>query len=299
MEDERVRVLYGKLKEHVTRDVAVSDEEVKAEFDKKVEQDKASYETNPTGYGSAVNAGRPVYSAPAGYRFVKQILVKFSQEDQDAIKALEQELAPLTTALDEAQAAADQYRVTHQEEEAGEKKDEAEKDAQPAQDDPELLALESALSEARANHDAKSAELEARKAAAYAAILPRANEAYAKAVAEGADFDALIKEYNDDAGQPARGYAVCKDFTGFDEAFLKPAMALEKIGGVAGQPRHLRLLHRAVCRRYSEGPVALDSVKDSLHEALLTAKKDQTFTEAGDAWVAEADVKTYVERMKD
>ena len=300
MEDERVRVLYDKLKEHVTRDVAVSDEEVKAEFDKKVEQDKASYETNPTGYGSAVNAGRPVYSAPAGYRFVKQILVKFSQEDQDAIKALEQELAPLTTALDEAQAAADQYRVTHQEEEAGEKKDEAEKDVQPAQDDPELLALESALSEARANHDAKSAELEARKAAAYAAILPRANEAYAKAVAEGADFDALIKEYNDDAGQPARGYAVCKDFTGFDEAFLKPAMALEKIGGVAEpSPGIYGYYIVQYAADIPEGPVALDSVKDSLHEALLTAKKDQTFIEAGDAWVAEADVKTYVERMKD
>ncbi len=289
VDNEKSTLLYDKLKEYATKDVKVTDEEVQAEFDKKVEEAKASYETNASAYGSAVNSGQAVYFAPTGYRFVKQILVKLQQEDQDAIAALKEELTPLKDKLDEAQAA-----LTQQKEAAEENQEQAETDAS------ETLELENALKEAQANYDAKNAELTAKEAAAYAATLPKANDIYAKAVAEGADFDALIKEYNEDAGQPERGYAVFKDFSGFDEAFLTPAMALEKIGDVAEPSRGIYGYYIVqYAADIPEGPVALESVRQGLHDDLLSAKQDTTFNEAGDLWVSEAEVKTYPERMKD
>ena len=289
LEGAKNNLLYDKLKEYATKDVAISDEEIQADFDQKVEQAKSSYETNASAYGSTLNGGQPVYYAPAGYRFVKQILVKLSQEDQDAIQALKDELAPLQDKLDEVQAALTQYNVAN-----------ADKEIEPGATDTVLVELESAVKEAQANYDAKNAELTAREAAAYAAILPKANDVYSKAVAEGADFDALIKEYNEDAGQPAQGYAVFKDFSGFDEAFLTPAMALEKIGDVAEPSQGIYGYYIVqYAADIPEGPVALDSVRQSLHDSLLTAKQDSTFTQAGDDWVAAADVKTYPERMKD
>lgn len=287
-EDEKAVALFEKLKEHVTKDLSVSDEEIQADFDQKVADAKISYENDPSAYGRAVNAGQKVYTAPAGYRFVKQILVKFTEEDQKALDALKEELKPLAAARDAAQTALDEYQEAHKDEE-GAKADEA-----------ELLAFENALKEAQASHDAKQAELSAKEAAAYAAILPRANEAYAKAVAEGADFDALIKEYNEDKEQPAQGYAVFKEFTDFDEAFLKPAMALEKTGDVAEpSPGIFGYYIVQYAADIPEGPVALETVRDSIHDALLADKKDAAFIQAGDEWVAAADVKTFVDRMKD
>ncbi|MGI6695678.1 MAG: hypothetical protein ACOX6O_05500 [Christensenellales bacterium] len=287
LEDEKSRLLYDKLKAHAVKDVSVSDDEVQADFDQKVEQAKASYETNASAYGNAVNAGQTVYYTPAGYRFVKQILVKLQQEDQNAINALKQELAPLKDNLDEAQTLLTQHKEAN-----GEKED---AEAEAAQ-----LELENALKEAQTSYDAKNAELSAKEAEAYAAILPKANDIYALASAQDADFDALIKEYNEDAGQPAQGYAVFQDFTGFDEAFLKPAMALTKIGDVAEPSQGIYGYYIVqYAADIPEGPVALDSVRDSLHNSLLTAKQDSTYTQAGDDWVAAADVKTYPERMKD
>ncbi|MDD4081318.1 MAG: hypothetical protein PHP02_07925 [Eubacteriales bacterium] len=289
VETEQNNKLYEKLRKYTTEDVAISDEEIQADFDQKVESAKASYESDLSAYGNAVNSGQTVYYAPAGYRFIKQILVKLNQEDQDAISALKAELTPLQEALDVAQAAVDAFGA----EDAQENMD---AEARAA----DLLDLENALKEAQANHDAKNAEVTAREAAAYAAILPRANEAYAKAVAEDADFDVLIDEYNDDEAQPELGYAVSADFTGFDEAFMEPAMALENVGDVAEPSQGVYGYYIVqYAADIPEGPVALGSVRQGIHDSLLTTKENAAFTETGDQWVAEADVKIYTDRMKD
>ncbi|NLG57326.1 MAG: hypothetical protein GX540_02820 [Clostridiales bacterium] len=289
IESEEGNKLYEKLREYATQDVTVSQEEIQAYFDQQVESDKASYESDPSAYGSAVNGGQKVYYAPAGYRFVRQILVKFSQEDEEAITALNEELDALQITLDEARAAVDALGG-----------DEGEEGGEADSNAGDLLDLQNALKEAQANYDAKEAQLEARKAAAYAAILPRANEAYAKAVAEDADFGALIEEYNDDTGQPGQGYAVSADFIGFDEAFMQPAMALENVGDVAEPSQGIYGYYIVqYAADIPEGPVALDTVSQEIHDILLSEKQENTFTEASDQWVAEADVKTYTDRMKD
>ena len=88
--------------------------------------------------------------------------------------------------------------------------------------------------------------------------------------------------------------------TGFDEAFMKPAMALENIGDVAEPSQGIYGYYIVqYAADIPEGSVALDTVRESIHEKLLTAKQDAAFVETGDQWVAEADIKTFTDRMKD
>ena len=64
---------------------------------------KEEYANNPAAFGTALTGGRPVYYTPAGYRAVRQILVKLAEEDTQAITEKEGELSPLKSALDTAQ----------------------------------------------------------------------------------------------------------------------------------------------------------------------------------------------------
>ena len=50
-----------KLHEHINKDVTVSDDEVKAEFDKKAAEQKDSYDKDKTAYLAAVNSGTDAY----------------------------------------------------------------------------------------------------------------------------------------------------------------------------------------------------------------------------------------------
>ncbi len=111
---------------------------------------------------------------------------QLQQEDQDAI-ALKEELTLLKDKLDEAQAA-----LTQQ-------KEAAEENQEQPKRCPEILGAE--RPEGSPGQRRQTRKHAGEESAAYAATLPKANDIYAKAVAEGADFDALIKEYNEDAGQ--------------------------------------------------------------------------------------------------
>lgn len=68
-----------------------------------------TYDATPTSYVSALNNGSTVYYAPAGVRLVKQILLQFSEEDQEIIDTLQDlisdkttEVSTLTTSLNNA-----------------------------------------------------------------------------------------------------------------------------------------------------------------------------------------------------
>ena len=56
------------LRADTVKDVTVSEDEIKAEFDKHVEEAKTNYETSLSAYGSSFNNGSVVYYRPAGYR---------------------------------------------------------------------------------------------------------------------------------------------------------------------------------------------------------------------------------------
>lgn len=326
LQNAKEQDLHEKLHAYTARDVSVSEEEIKADYDSKVEEAKKAAEANPSAYGQAKNGGQPTYYVPANYRFVKQILVKLNQDDQSAITALKGEVEPLKTALDQAQAAIARYEgllaqagisesdkafvdeqakaLTAQEAEryaslvasAGQSPE----DIQAIQELRAKMPLYLALVDAQAAYDQKNAELTSKQEAAYAAILPKANEIYEKATAEGADFDALAKEFNEDTGMPETGYAVTENFQGFDEAFVKPAMALTQVGEVAKPSRGIYGFYiTQYASDIKEGPVALSEVEETIKSTLLSAKQDTAYNAQVEEWKQAADIQLFPERMAD
>ena len=192
---------------------------------------------------------------------MKHILVKFAEADATAIT--EKETA-LTTAQQALTAAAEGTDTT----------------------------------ELQAAVDAAAADLEAAKETARQNIKAKVDEVYALATAENADFDALVKEYNEDTGMPEIGYAICEGFAYFVESFTNAGMALENVGDVSEPVESTYGYH---IMQYSadiaEGAVALDDVRAELETEVLTEKQDAVYTEALNQWVSEADVKTYTDRL--
>jgi len=266
---------FDKLEAYAVKDVQVTEEELAATLAEYIAADEAEYAANANAYASAVNAGNTAYYAPAGLRYVKQILVMFSEEDAALITEKTTAQTAAQNALTAAQTALDE-----------------------AAEDADKDALTTALTDAQVALAQAAAELEEAKNTAVANIQEKTDEIYAKAIAEGADFDALVAEYNEDTGAPAAGYVVGSEVTTFVAPFTAGAMALESIGAVS-QPVLTDYGYHIL--QYSadvaEGPVALDAVRDIVHEDALAAKNAEVFAAAMEAWVAEADVKTYPQRM--
>ena len=251
-----------KLKADIVKDVAVTEEEIKADFDAKVETAKAAMEEDPNQYGYNVSNGAAVYYAPAGYRMVKHILIEVSEEDS---KAADEAKTALTAAQDALANAAE---------------------------DADKAALQAAVDEAQAAYDAA-------QAAGMANAKAKAEEVYAKAAAEGADFDALIAEYNDGTGMPANGYAIREGYTYFVEPFVTAAMALQNVGDVS-EPVESTYGYHVIkyVSDVAEGPVDMETVRESISSALLTTKKNELSANTIKQWVDEAKVTTYLDRLK-
>lgn len=265
IEDETNGRLQEKLRADTVKDVTVTEDELNQRLTEQADSAKANYDISLSSFGYAFNNGADIYYTPAGYRVVKQILVKFTEEDAAAITEAEDALAAAEAALDAA---------------AGETGDEA-----------DTATLQAAV-------DTAQAALDEAKAKAQANIQDKVNEIMEKAHAEGADFDALVKEYNEDTGMPEKGYAVCEGYTYFVESFTDAAMALEKAGDVSEPVLSDYGFHII---RYDadlqEGVAALDTVRDTLNAEILSEKQEEYYNEALAAWIDAADVKTYPEKM--
>ncbi len=262
LKSARETISTEKLREDITKDVTVAEEEIKAEYDSKVESAKSTYETNASSYCSAFNNGTKVYYTPAGVRLVKQILIQYSAEQQTAI-------AEAKSRADAAQAILDKEDATEEEK-----------------------------TQAQADLDAANAEVASLTDAAYASIDAEADDVIAQLDA-GADWDTLMAEKTQDPGMKegrataVTGYAVCKDMAGFDSAFVEAAMALEKVGDYSAKTRGSSNGYYII--KYvgdaAEGAIAYESVKDELQESLLTTKKNTTYNEAVKSWVEAANFK--------
>ena len=264
-----------KLEAYIIKDVTVTDEEIQADYDAKVESAKTSYEADPNAYGTAVNGGSTVYYAPAGYRMVKHILVKVSDEDSAAAIEKQTALTTAQTALTDAQAALD-----------------------AAAEDADKTALQAAVDEAQKAVDEAQKAYDEAQAAGMANAKAKADALYTQLTAEGADFEALLADNNGDTAQPANGYAIREGFTGFVESFTNAAMALKNVGDVT-EPVESTYGYHIIkyVSDVAEGPVALETVKDGISSALLSTKQNETTTATLAQYVSEAKVKTYPERM--
>jgi len=289
LKDARETVLSDKLRAEIIKDVTVTDEEIQADYDSKVEADKTTYETSAGTWATAANRGTTLYYTPAGVRFVKQILVKFKEEDQTKINAANEKVTAAQSDIDAAQAKIDAAQETLDNENATEE-DKAAAQTAKTEAEGEKTGAEEAL--AAAQKEADDA-LEA----AFANIDADADGILAE-LENGADWDTLMADRTQDPGMQSgitaeRGYAVTADMTGFDPAFVTAAMALEKVGDVSGKTRGDTYGYYII--KYvgdsAEGPIALDEVKESIRSSLQSSKETTTYNDTIQAWVDAADFK--------
>ena len=283
-----------KLKDYAVKDITVTDEEIQADYDSKVEANKTTYSENAGSWATAANNKSTLYYTPAGVRRVKQILIKFKDEDQTAIDDANKQLKDANSALSSAQAKVDSAQSTVDTEGIS--------DEDKAKAEETLAAAKQELDEAdKAVQAATQAVTEATDKA-FANIDEKADSVLALLAEENADWQKIMDENNEDSGMKdnEKGYAVAAGMTNFDAAFVDAAMALEKIGDIS--PKTKGVYGYYIIRYDSdeaEGPVALDAVKETISSALLSTKQDDAYEAAKTQWVEEAGIKVDLNALKD
>ena len=293
------QIMDDKLREYAVKDVTVTDEEVTADYDSKVAADEEKYKENLSSWASADRVGTTLYYAPAGIRRVKQILIKFKEDDQKAIDDANSKVSDANSRI----TAADN-KISAAQETIG---------SEDASEEAKTAAQEN-LDAANAERETANADLEAAQAELKAATdtaftnLDEDTDAVLAALAENPDsWDQLLEEKNEDPGMKAgavnaeKGYAVCEGMTGFDPAFVEAAMALKSIGDISGKVRGETYGYYIIkyVSDVQEGKVDFDSVKDALRESLLSDKQDQTYADTVEQWVTEAGIKEDLNALKD
>ena len=296
LKDAKETIANDKLRAETIKDVTVTEEEIQAEYDSRVASAKETYENSAGTWASAANNGSTLYYTPAGVRYVKQILVKFLAEDQTKIDEANQKVTDANGKVTAADSkVSDAQAVLDDENASEEAKTTAKTDLEAAQSE-----LEAAKTELEAAQTAAKETLDA----AFANIDAAADEIQTE-LANGADWDTLMADKTEDPGMQSgitaeRGYAVSADMTSFDSAFVQAAMALEKVGDVSAKTRGETYGYYII--KYvgdaAEGPIALDEVKDTLQESLLSTKQDSTYEDALKSWVEAADIKVDMNALK-
>lgn len=302
-------LLVTKAEDYAVKDVEVTEDEIVAEFNSRVESAKESYASNLSAYGQAVLNGSTVYYRPAGYRNVKQILIQFNEEDSALVSNIQTALDNVITDQNNAANVMANLGVSNMDELANQ----VTVTLKPATETPTAtVEIESSVSAFDADLDetvastavtiaeakAKRAFLEQQladaKAIALANITPEADEVLA-ALAEGQDWDALAEAHNDDPGMKAgaanaeTGYPVCEGFSQFDSAFVEGAMALANVGDhsdkIEGSYGYYIIQYTS---DVAEGAVDMETVRDTISSSLLTTKQDTVRDEVVAQWVKDA-----------
>ncbi|MBR5560241.1 MAG: peptidylprolyl isomerase [Clostridia bacterium] len=295
LQSQTASVQNDKLSAYATEGVVVTDEQVKAEFDELAAQQKETYDANPAAYANAINYGTEAYYIPEGYRGVKNLLIMLTQDAQNEIAALEDELETAQALLEDGNAQLEEIKAADLS---------GYDEAALAEINEQTAALEAQVTEAQATIDEKQVQLTEATEAAFAEILPAAQEVLAKAQA-GEDFDALIVTYGEDSGmiaEPAKtqGYLICDGLTLYVPEFQEAAMALANVGDISELVKTdygYHILQYAT--DIAAGTVEYtDEIKDALYESMLTEAQNAAYDAAVAQWVAEAKVETFPKVMQ-
>ena len=176
-------------------------------------------------------------------------------------------------------------------------------DEAKAQADADLAAANQELEEADKALLAANDAVTAATDKAFADIDEKADAVLAALDAEGADWEAIMAENNEDPGMKnnEKGYAVAEGMTNFDSAFVEAAMALAKPGDHSGKVKGTSYGYYII--RYEsdepEGPVALETVKETISSSLLSSKQDETYDSTVNQWVEDAGIKVDLNALKD
>lgn len=145
-----------------------------------------------------------------------------------------------------------------------------------------------------------NADLAAAQETAYANLQPVVDEINAK-LAEGADFDALITEYNQDPGMTdgREGYLVSAENNDWVTEFKDAAMALGAAGDVSEAVRSSYGIH--IIRYQSdvaEGEIGLETVRETLTEEVLANKQTTHINDLMTEWMEAAEVEVHEKELK-
>lgn len=280
LETEVFSAADDKLYQEITADVTVTEEEIRAAYEERVAMSQADYEYDPQYFDMDVSDGLTIYYYPAGYRYVKHILLSLAEEDRAALEEVSAQIADKQEELSSLQIAIDLADESAME---------------------RLLAQQASLEE---ELSALEAEEAAALEAAYAVLQPKVEEVQAELDA-GDDFDSLIAAYGSDTGmtvEPVKtdGYVIGASSTNYVASFQEAAMALTTVGEVS-QPVESEFGIHFI--RYegdvAEGPVAFEQVRDALEPEVLAEKQQEAYFSVVDAWVQDAEVKIYRNRLTD
>ena len=270
----RESAILDAVHEYAIQNVTFTEEDIQAAYDALVLKNQESYTDDRT-YNSDRTSGVAIAWNPEGYRAVKHVLILFSDEQAEQYYDLRIQLSSLEMERD---------AILNPAEEDAEADDEA---AEPR-----------ALEDVEADIEACQAEIDA----LYAELLPTAEEVI-EAFNDGADFDELIAEYNEDPGMTreptaSQGYAVSANSTYWDPAFTEGAMSIENVGEISGPVYGSNGIHIIYYMADIEpGEVGLEAIRDSIATDAEEEKINATYDAQVAAWLEEAGVEYFYENF--
>ena len=301
-ENEYASHAVAKLRASVTDPVEVTEEELQADLDEHIASAQNTYETSLSSYGISVNNGSTVYYRPAGYRMVKQILIKFAEDDQAVIDDYQAKATTASSAMVAQRTTLTSLGVEDVDALVAQVSVELDADGENAttvesfetEQSEEIVTAAKAMAVAQAQFDFFATKMEEATRTAFANIDEEADEVLGQ-LAEGADWDEMVAEHNDDPGMMAgattakTGYAVCENFSSFDPAFTTAAMAILEVGQWSDKTEGASGYY--IIRYISdveEGPVSLEEVYDAVYNDTLSEKQNEAYTAQVEAWTEEA-----------
>ena len=293
-------LLISKAEDYAVKDVTVTEDEIVADFNSKVEAAKTSYESDLSAYGKAVLNGTTVYYRPAGYRNVKQILIKYSDEDSALVSNIQTALDNVITEQNNAANVMAKLGVANMDELANQVtvtlKPATETPTATVEVESSVSAFEEGLDETVAATAVTIAEAKAKRAFLEQQLADAKAKALANITPEADDvLAALAEAHNDDPGMKAgavnaaTGYPVCEGFTQFDAAFVEGAMALQNVGDYSDK---IEGSYGYYIIQYTsdvvEGAVDMETVHDTISSSLLSSKQSTVRDEVVAQWVKDA-----------
>ena len=283
------------LYNYITADVTVTEEDIQAAFDELVAEQEASFADDST-YNTSRNNGDTIVWNPEGYRMVRHVLIKFTDDQatryselQDTLDTLNEELEALQTAAEEAAAATDESTTEATGETAPEATAEATDEA-AAETTGETAEATEAPARTEEEINAEIADVEAELTALYEELLPTAQEVI-DAFNSGTSFSDLIDQYNEDPGMEneptaTNGYAVSANSTAWDPAFTEGAMSIESIGEISEPVYGQNGIHIIYYDSdIPAGAVDLETVRAEIEESALNTKLNDTYDNTLAEWV--------------
>ena len=308
--------------DYVTKDVAVSEEEIQSTYEALIANQQERY-ADDNSYYNDISSGATIAWNPEGYRTVKHVLIRFNDEqsarysdlqsqltslneERDAILAAEPADEPVEAVAEpteateavEATESTEAVEATESTEavEATEATEatESTEATEPTESTEPTAAPTRTLEEVDADIAACNAEMDA----LYAELMPTAEEVVA-AFNEGTSFDELIEKYNEDPGMSTEpiasfGYPVSAASTIWDPAFTAGAMSIAEIGQISEPVRGGYGIHIIYyLSDITPGVVALDEIHDQVQALALDDKIAATYNDQVAAWVEDANVEYF------